>query len=404
MKRHRRGRFGFRPRLSLSIAVTFILLGSTLVGVQYLLLSQSFNSVLTFGSGSGAQGGPFDATFTIDPECADGSGSTNCVVSSGDELVNYGNEVAQQVMGRYLGWSVVLLAVFMLLGAVLAWWLTRSPAHTIAGISSLAREITEHDLSKRLELSGPRDEITELGDRIDDMLERLQHAFTAQGQFAANASHELRTPVTTMRAALEAPLSQGRVPDDLVPSLQRALRANQRMDELITALLLLAKTRHLDASRFTDVDLLGIIRQGIEDVSEQAAARGITITSDLPDKCNLRADASALPIAIRNLLSNAVQHNHDAGEVHAKVTVEAGAPVFVVSNTGQKYSVNEVDELLRPFNRGSDTRLAGASGSGLGLSIVQAVTQAHSATLAISPRPDGGVTISLTFPVPSKSS
>ena len=145
-------------------------------------------------------------------------GQTGVACSNGDgPLTNYGHALAGDVMERYLLWSVVLLGIFTVVAASFAWLLTRSPARKIAGISALAGDISEHDLSRRLNLRGRRDEITDLGDRFDVMLARLDEAFTNQDRFVANASHELRTPVTTARAALEAPPSQKLVSDELQP-------------------------------------------------------------------------------------------------------------------------------------------------------------------------------------------
>ncbi|MFB6874930.1 histidine kinase dimerization/phospho-acceptor domain-containing protein [Streptomyces sp. NPDC056323] len=138
--------------------------------------------------------------------------------------------------------SLLLLVLFTALAALLAWWAGRRSLHRLTQVTGAARRISAGStLDERLDLSGPRDEVHELGDTFDAMLDRLDRSFIAQRQFTALASHELRTPLTLQRTALEIPLAQGRVASDLKPALQRALDANARTERLIDTLLTLAR-------------------------------------------------------------------------------------------------------------------------------------------------------------------
>ncbi|MFE6495332.1 histidine kinase dimerization/phospho-acceptor domain-containing protein [Streptomyces sp. NPDC057748] len=138
--------------------------------------------------------------------------------------------------------SLLLLVLFTALAALLAWWAGRRSLHRLTQVTGAARRISAGStLDERLDLSGPRDEVHELGDTFDAMLDRLDRSFIAQRQFTALASHELRTPLTLQRTALEIPLAQGRVASDLKPALQRALDANARTERLIDTLLTLAQ-------------------------------------------------------------------------------------------------------------------------------------------------------------------
>jgi signal transduction histidine kinase len=294
----------------------------------------------------------------------------------------------------------VLLAAFTVLAAVLAWRLTRGPARRIAGIAELAGEISEQDLSRRLDLPGPRDEITDLADRFDTMLARLQSAFADRERFVANASHELRTPITATRAALEAPLTQGRVPAELEPYLRRALRANQRMEELITALLSIARTRHLHAGDLQDLALGALVTEAVDGIRDRAGARGIAVVLDLPATAVLvRGHRASLMIALGNLLDNAVRHNRDGGRVRVGVTQGRGRAAVLVANTGPTYSAAEAHELLQPFSRGQHTRRAGTPGTGLGLSVVTSIAAAQDGTVEVSPGAEDGLSVSLTLPL-----
>ena len=161
------------------------------------------------------------------------------------------SELVDDVLTRLLVFSGVVLMVFAVAAAGIAWWLARRSLKRIGEVTAMAQEVSTTDLHRRLELPGPRDEIKELADTIDAMLDRLESAFAAQDRFVANASHEFRTPLTTSRTALEIPLAQGRVPIDLQPAVRTALKAGEHSDRLITSLLTLARGQGIASSRGT---------------------------------------------------------------------------------------------------------------------------------------------------------
>lgn len=396
---------GFRGRLALSIAATFVLLGASLVSVQVVILSQSIARTVDVSIGSGIQGvdvPPAESTEVTDvADCVTTPGSVDCQIDVPDAGPRDGRLIASDVMQTYITWTVVLLVVFAVVSAALAWWLTGSPARKISHVTDLAETFSERDLSRRIELTGPRDEITDLGDRINTMLGRLEDAFTSQEQFVANASHELRTPITAVRAALEAPLAQGRVPADLQPYVHRALRSNQRMDDLITALLVIARSRRLEAHQVERVDLAAILREELHHARAAVDVRGLSLVATGVD-APVMVDGSteAIAIAVRNLVRNAVQHNHDGGWVDVGFGADesVGLVVLVVANSGARYADDEIGDLTLAFNRGRQTRLAGTPGTGLGLAIVESIVTAHGGVLALRPGVPDGLVASLTLP------
>lgn len=400
----RRNWWGFRGKLALSIAVSFILLGVALVGIQLVILDQSIAATINVSVGTGnASELPTGESEVINgsSDCVQTVESTDCEISIPDDAAaaDYGQTIASDVMQNYIVWSVALLIAFAAIAAVLAWFLTRSPARKISGITALAEDISEHDLSRRINMPGARDEVTELGDRIDTMLARLETAFATQDQFVANASHELRTPITAVRTALEAPMSQGRVPDELLPYLERALHSTQRMDELITALLLIARSKHLAAHEQRLLDLVELVRHEIHETRDAAEQRWLRLTTALPDSPVLvLGNEQALAIAVRNLLRNAIQHNIPEGDLTVVVEIDAEChPVLTVSNSGSIYTDTEAAELTRAFNRGRQTRIAGTPGTGLGLTIIESIANAHSARVKIDANHTGGLKVTLVF-------
>lgn len=395
--------WGFRGKLALSIAATFIVLGACLVAVQVAILSQSIASTIDVSIG-----GPVDVEAPVvlpDPaslkdtvECVTTVETSDCQVEVSDETSSYGRLVASDVMDSYITWTLVLLVVFAVVSAALSWRLTRSPARKISDVAQLAEQISERDLSQRIALTGPRDEITRLADQVDTMLARLEGAFVSQEQFVANASHELRTPITSVRAALEAPLTQGRVPPDLQPYVHRALRSVRRMDDLIAALLLIARSRHLDADQRSRVDLAMCVRDELEAIQVLAQARGLRVEcSGIEESVFVEVSAGAITIAVGNILRNAVQHNRDDGWISVDLRVLGDRVVLAVGNSGPVYSTDEVTGLTEAFNRGGQTRLAGTPGTGLGLTIVESIAAAHDAVLVVQPGCVDGLVVHLTL-------
>lgn len=396
---------GFRGRLALSIAATFVLLGAGLVSVQVVILSQSIARTVDVSIGSGIQGvdvPPAEATaVTVVADCVTTPGSVDCQIDVPRSGPRDGRPIASDVMQTYVTWTAILLVVFAVVSAALAWWLTGSPARKIRHVTDLAETFSERDLSRRIALTGPRDEITDLGDRINTMLGRLEDAFTSQEQFVANASHELRTPITAVRAALEAPLAQGRVPADLQPYVHRALRSNQRMDDLITALLVMARSRRLEVHQVERVDLAALLREELHHARAAIEVRGLSLVSTGVDAPLMVAGRTeAIAIAVRNLVRNAVQHNRDGGWVDVRLDEDerAGFVVLVVGNSGARYGDDEIGDLTLAFNRGRQTRLSGTPGTGLGLAIVESIVTVHGGALELRPGAPDGLVVRVSLP------
>ncbi|WP_189278480.1 histidine kinase dimerization/phospho-acceptor domain-containing protein, partial [Kitasatospora griseola] len=227
------------------------------------------------------------------------------------------------VLGDLLTRSLLLLAAFTVLAALLARWIGRRSLHRIDQVTATARRISaDSTLGERLALTGPHDEVRELADTFDAMLDRLDRAFTAQRRFTAHASHELRTPLTVQRTALEIPLAQGRIPDDLKPAIRRALDANARSERLIAALLTLARGESENLTP-RPVDLADAAANALGDLADEAREAGIRITADARP-APAWGDPSLLGQVVLNLLANAVRHNHHGGTATITTGADAG--------------------------------------------------------------------------------
>ncbi|MFT4050985.1 MAG: HAMP domain-containing sensor histidine kinase [Microbacterium sp.] len=419
-------KWGFRARLAALIAALFIAAGTLVLVTQYAvvagLLDQEVQEVSVGNTGTS------DGTVTIesgtgtvdsDPQCVQATGGegeisqtsecTDASVTSatvpatpaGTQGADYSGAVTgirDTVLGRTAMWTVVIIAVFAVLSALLAWWLSGRSLSRIAEVTRLARATSERDLHGRLNLPGPRDEVKELGDTLDEMLARLDHAFTERERFLANASHELRTPIAANRAALEAPLAQGRFPDDVVPDVERALAANAHSATLISALLQLARAE-VNPTQTEPLDLAETLEAALDGYLDRIDKRHLAVTTDL-HALTVHASQTLLIQAVDNLLDNATRYTPEQGTIRiSAAALDAEYAVLTVVNDGDHYNEQEAAELLEPFHRGHQPR-TDTSGHGLGLALVRAIAHAHRGTIDVQRRTEGGLSITLRLPRP----
>ncbi|GAA1557569.1 sensor histidine kinase [Brevibacterium picturae] len=390
-------RWGFRARLTALIAGVFVLGGAVLLTVQYVLVQQLLASGIRTITGC-ADGESSDVEIGSEIP-----GSVVGVVCGGDTIdgvsvievsIQQTSYLSNEVLSGLLLWSIVVLVLFAGLAVLAAWWLSKRSLGRIARITDATREITRDDLHRRLDLPGPADEVKELGDTIDGMLDRLDDAFTRQERFAAAASHELRTPLTTTRAALEIPLEQGRFPAEVEPEVRRALAANERSEQLIAALLTLARAGHAPVEPGA-VDLVSLVRDALDQHRAEADEHGIAVVLE-GSHALVTADETLAGIAVGNLIENAIRHNRDGGTVRITVAEGEHGAELVIENDGRELTAEEAGHLTEPFHRGDQTRLSGP-GAGLGLTLADATARSLGGSIALSPRDGGGLTARLTF-------
>lgn len=295
--------------------------------------------------------------------------------------------------------SGIGLVLMTFASAGLAWVMAGRVLRPLRMMTATAKDISSRSLHQRLAMQGPQDEIKDLADTIDGLMGRLEHAFVAQRQFVANASHELRSPLTFERSLLEVALSD---PDADAASLraacERMLANNQHQETIIEALLTLARSqRGLERREAVD---LAAVTEALADAS-RADADGLRIVAEL-NPAIASGDAPLVERMVRNLLDNAIRHNVDGGEVRLWVGTSEGQPSIRVSNTGPPVPPDQVEELFEPFRRLDAARVHNRAGLGLGLSIVAAIITAHDAILTTSPNPNGGLTVQVGLPRPDQ--
>jgi two-component system, OmpR family, sensor histidine kinase VanS len=236
--------------------------------------------------------------------------------------------------------------------------------------------------------------LTELADTFDEMLTRLDRSFAAQQRFAANASHELRTPITTTRTLVQVAMANPSAVD--LPRLgANLLETNRRSEHLINALLSLARADH-GLESVLPVDLSAVTDAALRIVLPEAEGKGIAVDRDLPASW-LAGDPELLLLLLVNLLQNGIRHNRPGGSVLVRIDRHGTGIVLSVRNTGPVVAPDRLAQFLEPFQRGAQRTHSQHAGYGLGFSIIASITQAHGGHMLAVANPAGGVTVTVQF-------
>ena len=379
-----------RSRLTLLYASLFTLGGAALVLITYLLVAHTLDSATTTRIPPSIQ--PTIGKCVLAAQTQGGPGALNqCarLYASGVEAGTSAQRGA--TLAHLLTYSLLSLAGVTLLAAVAGWIVAGRILRPVHRLTAAARAASEQNLSQRIALQGPRDDLRELADTFDTMLERLDRAFTSQRQFIANASHELRTPLTVMRTTMDVVMAKPEpTRDELVSMAADVRQAVDHCERLIEVLLVLA--RNDQARALTDpLDLATVA----EDALEGRTANGITTTATL-DEAPVTGDGVLLERLVANLLDNAERYNIPGGTVTISTTAHDPTSILRVVNTGAVIPAHMVERLFLPFTRLDDrTR---HDGFGLGLALVSSIAAVHNGAVHATAVPTGGLDITVHFP------
>jgi two-component system OmpR family sensor kinase len=298
----------------------------------------------------------------------------------------------------FLAMATAILGAVALTGAML----TRAILAPIDRVVHRARLIGESGLDARLPHPGSRDEIARLVETLNEMLGRIEQGFDAQRRFTADAAHELRSPVSRLRAELEVTLRRPRASDEYKEALQSCLEEVERLSQLIDQLLLLAR---LDSGVSREdsrqiVPLTPILEEAMTHMGPEALQRDVTLALDAPASAVLvRVDPTATSLVVTNILGNAVKFSPAGGQIRVGVSTEAQTAVVLVSDNGPGIPEAELPRLFERFYRGSAARHSDVPGVGLGLAICRLLVEGQGGTIAISNSSGGGATVSIRLPL-----
>ncbi|MFI7634179.1 sensor histidine kinase [Nonomuraea sp. NPDC049400] len=292
--------------------------------------------------------------------------------------------------------SAAALVVLVPVALALGWYVAGRFLQPLRAIIATAKIISAGNLHRRLDLGEPADELTELGHTLDDLFARLETSFDAQRHFVANASHELRTPLAGLRTLLEVALAAPDADADTLRSAcQEALALGGHQERLVQALLALA-TSERGVTRWDPLDLAHVVEGVLVSRRGQATQKGIDLAEHLTPAVTA-GDPRLIESLVANLIDNAIRHNHADGHVEITTQTSGTQAALTVTNSGPVIPGNQIQRLFHPFQKLAPERHGRRDGYGLGLAIVNAVTQAHHATLTTTARPEGGLSITVRF-------
>ena len=303
--------------------------------------------------------------------------------------------LAQDALDEVALQYVIAFAGVLLVAAAVGWLVAGRVLAPLKRISATAKRVSEERLGERIPVTGPEDELRELGETLNSMLDRLALSFDAQRRFVANASHELRSPLTVIRSEAEVALANPEPDiDEMRAMAESVVHASRRTEALLASLLILARSQR-GLLRSEPVDLASVAEPAAAAAARAADDEGVRLRTRL-DPAVVDGDAALLERLVANLLENAVRYNRPGGFVELCTREGVAGAELQVENSGPPVDREAAARLAEPFERLQ--READARGAGLGLSIVRAVSEAHGGSLVIEPRQEGGLVVSVRLP------
>ncbi|MFD1543961.1 sensor histidine kinase [Nonomuraea guangzhouensis] len=319
-----------------------------------------------------------------------------------DGLLTLADRVQADTLSALVPQAALALIVVTGLAAVLSWLVAGRVLRPIRVISATARRLSAENLTERVPVTTPADELSALAGTVNGMLDRIQRdvaerdrILDSQRLFTANAAHELRTPLTTARTAIDVTLDGDPSRAELLTMAGDVRGAVEHMQRVLDGLLLLARSQAGLGAR-EPVDLAAVAAGALDAAGARAAAAGVAVRSELRH-APVTGEPVLLERMIGNLVDNAVRYNRAGGDLVVDTGTAGGRAILRIFNTGREIPPGEAETLLEPFVHGQGTRVR-TDGLGLGLSIVRAVTLAHRGRIAVTARTGGGLDITVDLP------
>jgi heavy metal sensor kinase len=287
----------------------------------------------------------------------------------------------------------VSIAIALAVGA----WLAQRALAPVDRLTTAAVRISANQLTDRVAVANPQDELGRLATAFNGMLDRLQKSFQEMQQFTADAAHELRTPLAVLRSEADVALRSARSPDEYRAVIENQLDEIERMTRLVDQLLFLCREDAEVTPVAEPIPVGTFVKELVEDMQPLALDRGLTLACAPLPACRVSIDSDRLRRLFGNLLDNAIKYTPPGGCVSVSGACRTEAVEIVVSDTGVGVPAEHVPHLFQRFYRAASAR-GSTSGSGLGLAICDAVVRRHGGQIAIGNRTDRGTVVTVTLP------
>ena len=374
-----------RTRIALLYSVLLFGLAAIILGVIYLSFSESLSDEKISQQYLGV-------------EQVDANKDRSSSFEEIDELILFEENVNRNAVEELRDYIFLALAGLLLISLIVGWYVAGIVLKPIKHISFAAREISATDLSKRIDLRGPSDELRDLADTFDEMLTRLDKAFRNQREFLEEAAHELRNPLAVMRENLEVVSAD---PDstieDFVAASEVAGRASDRMGKLVDDLLLYAHHERPDLQR-VNLDLTELVINTVEDFQAEAKSSEVLLGVECDSDLEVVGDPSALRRAFANILSNSIRVSEKGKHIYVKAGNDAEMVWISVSDEGPGLDPEDSEKVFDRFWKGDEVSAREAGRSGLGLAIVKTIVETHGGRSTVRSTKGEGSTFTIWLP------
>ncbi|MDD2468245.1 MAG: ATP-binding protein [Desulfobulbus sp.] len=295
---------------------------------------------------------------------------------------------------------LIVMPLCILTVCLVSGWIIKRSLKPLDVFSFSIRRITPKSLGDRLEVKAEAQELCGIAASFNEMLGRLQKAFESEQRLISDASHELKTPVSVIKAHCDVLLQKERTVDEYREALETIREISNNMGRLTKDLLSLAR---LDAGRFSpmgfrEISLKNCVQKALRLTLPLAEHRSVNITLSLAEDLIVNGDEDRLSEAFLNLIENAICYNRENGSVEISAGKENGVVRLTVADTGTGIAEEDRERIFDRFYRADVAR--GTEGTGLGLSIVKSIIKNHHGTIEVESKPGRGSSFSVILPQP----
>ena len=319
-----------------------------------------------------------------------------------DEEIDSSESILLQdvVLRQVQSISLLMAGVIVMIGILCTGWITNKALSPVNHLSQMVKDIQVETLNQRIPLDGPPDQVKDLAEAFNQTLERLEQAFAMQGRFVADASHEMRTPLSTMHTNLEVILQDSNATlSDYQEMSVTLIRTVDRMERLTNDLLLLARGELEICKAPVIIEVL--LTKVVQNLMPFAKESHVTINMDLNEETIVLADARLLGLAFGNLIDNGIRYNHSGGSEEITVFEEGNGLTVKIQDTGEGIPPDELSRIFDRFYRVEKSRTRNRGGAGLGLAICEQIIKLHGGHINVTSSIGEGSVFSIWLPLPS---
>jgi signal transduction histidine kinase len=285
----------------------------------------------------------------------------------------------------------------MVFAGLLGWFMAKRALKDVEEVTRTAQAISASALEQRVPVKGRAEEIDQLATTFNDMLDRIQTLIIETKEITENIAHDLRSPITRIRGMAEMALTSGKDVDEFESAAASTVEDCDRLLEMINTMLYISQTE-ATAGRIAmeEVDMASVVRDACELFQPVAEDKGVQLVVKIGDDLKVRGVLQGLQRMLANLIDNALNYTPSPGIVTVSVIRDDNVGIIAVKDTGVGIAADELPHIFRRFYRCDRSR--SLPGTGLGLTLVEAIVRAHRGQIEVASTPDVGTTFTITLP------